>query len=69
MKTEYVKWIQREDPRWWERVALWFCRRRSIVVRWPMETVLVYKLWRGRMWVVDFYYRSPYHVNCRCIGD
>lgn len=48
-----------------EKFALLFCKKKISTDK-PEFTILVYKLFRGKLYVLEHYYNPPMHPICRC---
>ena len=51
--------------KWFEKIALWFIQKQYQVEEIEGHT-LVYKTWRGKIYVLNHWINPPKHWNCRC---
>ena len=48
-----------------EKIVLPFIKRKHFVDKIESSTI-VYKMWKGKMYILDHYNNPPKHFNCRC---
>ncbi len=48
-----------------EKIILLFIKRKYFVDKVESSTI-VYKMWRGKTYILDHFNNSPKHFNCRC---
>jgi hypothetical protein len=48
-----------------EKIALRFIKRKYFVDKIESSTI-VYKMWRGKTYILDHFNNPPKHFNCRC---
>ena len=48
-----------------EKIVLPFIKRKHFVDKIESSTI-VYKMWKGKMYILEHYNNLPKHFNCRC---
>ena len=48
-----------------EKIVLPFLKSQHFVDKFESSTI-VYKMWKGKMYILDHYNNPPKHFNCRC---
>ena len=52
--------------KWYERLALLFCKEQHEKVDGWLYMTRVFKVWRGKKYILGILFGTPIHANCRC---